>query len=183
MNQIQVSTNDPPNDKNNNNLIPFQSPTQEINYNNNNHQLSNNFRETAQALQSSPVDNIEIEPTPLEVINIDDQGMTNNTDNAEEELKKSRAILQSCISILSNFSIIGLIFYTYFEINYNNEVLFILTTTFQIISMMLMMVRKGKENKKFFLIERMHIFFISVSLQFLLYLNVSVDFNILEARA
>lgn len=166
MNQIQGSTNDPQNDKNNNNLIPFQSPTQEINYNNNNHQLSNNFRETAQALQSSPVDNIEIEPTPLEVINIDDQGITNNTDNAEEELKKSRAILQSCISILSNFSIIGLIFYTYFEINYNNEVLFILTTTFQIISMMLMMVRKGKENKKFFLIERMHIFFISVSLQF-----------------
>jgi len=132
--------------------------------------MINNFRETAQAFNSSPTQHnnnpLEIDSPPLEaseaIRNEDQRAMT--TDTLEEEMRKSKSILQSCIGILSNFSIIGLIFFFYFEINFGNEILYILTTTFQIISVMLIMLKKGRENKKFSLVERMHIFFITVNI-------------------
>ena len=131
--------------------------------------LNNDFRETAHELNQRPVndDNNDnnVDQHQLEVINIDDQRtqITSENLNTEEELKKSRSILQSCLVILSNCLIISVIFFLYFEIEFGKEILFILTTTFQIMSVILSVVNKGKQNKKFFLIERMNIFLVSVS--------------------
>ena len=93
---------------------------------------NNNFKETSQELNINQShlnnNNNEIQEnheTQLEEINIEDQRTLASNEITEEELKKSKAILNSAICILTNFLIICFIFCLYFAFELQKEILFV----------------------------------------------------------
>ena len=124
---------------------------------------NNNLRETAQELNPiSSLNNNNPESFPLDSLNLEDPRANLETEHTEEEIKKSQTILKSCMGILINCLALCFIFFFYFEIEFGKEILFILITTFQILSALFTLLKKGKENKKFFIVERINFFFVSV---------------------
>lgn len=98
---------------------------------------------------------------PLEVLNIENQGILTTNEITDEELRKSQAILNSALMILSIFLIICFIFYIYFEIQMEKEILFLELIAFEFISLMITLLNKN-ERKKFLIVERMNIFLVTV---------------------
>lgn len=124
----------------------------------------NNFRETA--LELNPNENRQIDEvvSPIEEINIDiEQNHNTTNDNKEEEMNKCKSIFKSCIEILINGLLVCFIFFIYYQMEITDEIMIALVLIFQLLSLVFTLLKKSRENKRIFIIERMNIFFVSVS--------------------
>lgn len=101
------------------------------------------------------------ENRPPEIINeIPEENIT--TENFEsEEYIKSFLIFKNCISIIIAFMVISTAITIYLEVNFSKEILFSVSTLLQVGHIVINIFTK-RENKKIFLIEWLHIFFITV---------------------
>lgn len=117
-------------------------------------------------MELNPNENQQINEviSPIEEINLDiQQNQMTTNENKDEEMNKCKSIFKSCIEILINGLLVCCIFFIYYQIEITHEVMIGLVIILQILSLIFTLLKKSRENKKIFLIERMNIFFVSVS--------------------